>query len=568
MVAQPDEFHAQNEERYDQLISLIENSQGRLAPIIVACDDMPLRDRLIARYEIEARRSKIRPYRIVLGQEPSLRAALDTLTQQEAHLQRGGEAVFTVTGAELLLRVTLNSQDEQSELDKFFGYLQWTREGLQSFRYPIVLWVTHRILKELSRRAPDFWSWRKAVLRFQEESPLLSQVPITVAPASPNAKIQEGEQLPPLKDLQTEIAALTARDPDSPNLATLYYLLGRVYGHRIETGIAQNLAKEQQFAVTAHQEAIRRYQVQSDQLGEMRSLQSLSSFLDNQSRYAEAIPYLQNSFKIAQKLKDLLWQGSALRMLGSLHRRLGEYQQAIDFEKQALEIYREISDQWGEAACLMSLGSVYGNLKQYHQELICQQRALEIQREIRDRTGEGATLGNIGNAYTNLGEPARAIEFYQQALEVQREVGNRMFESNTLTGLGDAYHRLERYDQAIDFYKQALNLKRAIGDLYGEAATLFNWARTLKKLGDSWQAVQYYQQAKEIYQSLDLSHKVEECDAAIYALNRTIPVQQPIQAPQIESTDHKVARRRGKVPLWAYGLVGVAIALLIWWLKR
>jgi len=133
----PDNLKIDNEEIYDQLISLIENSQGRLAPIIVACDDINLRQQIIQRYESEAWEAQIR----VLGQDPSLRSKLESLKQQEPHLQRGGKAVFTVTGAELLLRVTLKPEEEQSELDKFFGYLQWTREGLREFRYPIVLWV-------------------------------------------------------------------------------------------------------------------------------------------------------------------------------------------------------------------------------------------------------------------------------------------------------------------------------------------------------------------------------------------------------------------------------------------
>ncbi len=75
MISRPvDDPHAHNEETYDQLISLIENTQGRLAPILVACDDLQLRQRIVQRYEAEARQVKIRPYRIELGQEPSLRA--------------------------------------------------------------------------------------------------------------------------------------------------------------------------------------------------------------------------------------------------------------------------------------------------------------------------------------------------------------------------------------------------------------------------------------------------------------------------------------------------------------
>ena len=133
MVPQRDDHKIDNEETYDQLISLIEHSQGRLAPIIVSCDDSALRQRIIMRYETEARQAKIRPYRIVLGQEPSMRAGLEALKQQESHLQQDSKAVFTVTGAELLLRVTIDPQDEQSELTSFLAICNGHGKACESF---------------------------------------------------------------------------------------------------------------------------------------------------------------------------------------------------------------------------------------------------------------------------------------------------------------------------------------------------------------------------------------------------------------------------------------------------
>jgi hypothetical protein len=158
-----------NQEAYDMLISSIENSQNHLAIIIAAFDDIELRDRLITRYETEARESNINSYRIILGKEPSIRGELAKLKQAESHIQEGKEAVFTVTGAELLSgKPSAENDREPTELDKFYGYLQWTREGFQEFEYPIVIWVDYQILKDMSWRSPDFWSWRKAVLRFHD----------------------------------------------------------------------------------------------------------------------------------------------------------------------------------------------------------------------------------------------------------------------------------------------------------------------------------------------------------------------------------------------------------------
>ncbi|HEY9749384.1 MAG TPA: tetratricopeptide repeat protein [Allocoleopsis sp.] len=534
MVPQPDDPHCYNEEIYDQLISLIENSQGRLAPIIVSCDDSTLRQRIIMRYESEARQVQIRPYRIVLGQEPSMRAGLEALKQQEEHLQDGGKAVFTVTGAELLLRVKLNPQDEQTELDKFFGYLQWTREGLREFRYPIVLWVTQRILREMSHRAPDFWSWRKAVLRFIDESPYAAQLLIAVNQSQSTRDNSTTEFLPPLAELKAEIAQLTARDPDTRGLATLYDQLGQVYAQRIEQGVAENLEQERGQAIIAFQQAVSQYQTQNNRSAERRSLSRLGSFFESQSLYLEAINCYQKSLQIAQEIGDRYGEILTLNGLGNAYRLLGQYQRAIDYYQQALEIEHQIGDRHGEGVILNNLGNAYHNLGQYQHAINHHQQAIEIRRNISDRNGEGGSLCNIGNTYRLLGQHLRAIELYQQALEIQREVGNRNFEANSLIGLGNAYHSLGQYQRAIDCHQEALKIKRQIGDRQGEATTLFNIAMVLDKIGERHEACQHYHQAKQIYQLLGLKYWMQRCDTAIYRLNQIITVQLPTRTSRID----------------------------------
>ncbi|NJO73503.1 MAG: tetratricopeptide repeat protein [Leptolyngbyaceae cyanobacterium RM1_406_9] len=370
-----------NEEAYEELISLIENSQGRLAPIIVACDDWALRQQVIDRYEAEARQANILPYRVELGREPSVRAALAKLKETNAALQQGRPAVFTITGADTLLRVTLKPEDEQSELDKFFGYLQWTREGLREFRYPIVLWVSHRILKEISRRAPDFWSWRKAVLRFQAETNAIVNEGITVSGGTFNAEqlavgegrsphaIQPNEPrddfLPPLEELQAEIQRLESTAPDSPNLATLHDQLGRVYADRVTTGKAADLDQERQAAIASFQTAIDHYQQLDRKSAQAAALNRLGNFLYSQSRFRDAIDFYQQSLAIQCEIGDRQGEAASLGGLGSAYYSLGQYPQAIDFHQQSLAIDREIGDRRGEAVTLFNLAFALAKLDQH-----------------------------------------------------------------------------------------------------------------------------------------------------------------------------------------------------------
>jgi tetratricopeptide (TPR) repeat protein len=557
----PASFSQANEEIYESLISLIENSQGRLAPIIVACDDWALRQRVIDRYESEAREAKILPFRVVLGQEPSVRAALAKLKAENESLQQNQEAVFTVTGAETLLRVTLKSEDEQSELDKFFGYLQWTREGLREFRYPIVLWITYRILKEISRRAPDFWSWRKAVLRFETE--IENLIPTAAPPLFQlnQTELQHSDlSLPPLEELQAEIQQLESTSPNSPNLAVLYEKLGQVYVDRVRSGKAADLDRERQGAIAAFQTAIQQHQQLDQRSAQSAALTNLGNFLHSQSRfrdaielyqqslesareigdlqkeaialgnlgnayrslgqYPQAIDFLQQDLSIAREIGDRQGEAASLGILGVAYYLLGQYPQAIDFHQQSLAIQREIGDRQGEAASLGNLGVAYFSLGQYPQAIDFLQQCLNIAREIGDRQGEAASLGNLGNAYYSLGQYPQAIDFHQQHLNIAREIGGRQGEAASLGNLGNAYYLLGEYPQVIDFHQQSLAIKREIGDRQGEAGSLFNQAIIYIELDQHGEALEKFQQAKQLYAAIGLDHMANRCDEEINKINQ------------------------------------------------
>ena len=486
----------ENEATYESLISLIENNQDRLALIIVACDDLRLRQRVVDRYEAEARQAKIRSHRIVLGTEPSLRSGLAKLA-----LRQGNAAVVTVTGAEWLLRVKMREGEEQSDLDKFFGYLQWTREGLREFRVPIVLWVTHRILREISRQAPDFWSWRKAVLRFSSEE--AEPIPVWNEERSQLSQSQpEDEFLPPLEELLSEIQQLESSTPESSNLATLYEQLGLVYAKQIASGKAANLEQERQQTIDAFQNSIDRYRQLNNQSDLGGALRRLGNFLESQSRYEDAIVAYQQSLEIARDIGNRSDEAASLNNLGLVYKALGQSARAIEFHQQSLEIQREIGGRRGEASSLLGLGNAYYSSEQYARAIKFHQQSLEMKRDIGNRSDEAASLGNLGLAYYSLGQYAQAIEFHQQSLEMKRDIGDRNGEASSLMNLGNVYYSLGQYPQAIEFYQESLETMRDIGDRNGEASSLMG-------LGNAYGSLEQYSQAIEFYQqSLDMMRDI------------------------------------------------------------
>jgi hypothetical protein len=209
-----------NDASYEGLVSTILLSQGMLGIIIASCTAGALQNELIDRYET-ALAPSIPSYRMKLNSsEPSLRAALEALVNQHPELQEpNAPAVITIMGAANLLSVKLKKTEANSELDRFFGYLQWTREGLREFPYPIVLWVTPRILRQLSVKAPDFWSWRTGVFRFI--APIFTSTSTIPDRTVSSAFDSDRPTALPIDELLEQVTQIEARNPQSPALATL-----------------------------------------------------------------------------------------------------------------------------------------------------------------------------------------------------------------------------------------------------------------------------------------------------------------------------------------------------------
>ncbi|MBF2093731.1 MAG: tetratricopeptide repeat protein [Synechococcales cyanobacterium K44_A2020_017] len=318
----------------------------------------------------------------------------------------------------------------------------------------------------------------------------------------------------------------------------------------IGLGNAYDSLGQYQQAIAFQQQSLAIQREIGSRPGEAASLGNLGNIYHSLGRYLQAIDLQQQSLVIRREIGDRIGEADSLGNLGTAYQSLGEYQQAIDFHQQSLVIRREIAYRKGEALAVGNLGTAYQSLGEYQQAIDFHQQSLAIRREIGDRNGEANSLLNLGIAYDySLGQHPQAIVFYQQSLAIAREIGDRQSEANSLLGLGNAYQSLRQYQQAIDFQQQSLAITREIGDRNGEANSLFNMGIALARLDRHYEALQSYQQALAIYDALKLDHRVEPCKNAIAEQNRSIATQQRWQT----------------WGLWF--AVGLAIALLIWWLQ-
>jgi tetratricopeptide (TPR) repeat protein len=328
----------QNEREYEGLIVSLEANQERLNILICVCDQEKLREEIIDRYSKELE-PVIPCYRIDLDQkEPSLRAAIASLVSRKPELLQSKNAVITTTGVEKLH--SIEWQREKSELDKFFGYLQWTREGLREFPYSIVLWVTSTVEVNLRKKSPDFWSWRKGVFRFisppsnflpcQEFLPILQSFDeITIDKDIPF--ISKEDLLELIEQIEVN------KGNKEPRLASLYASLAMIYNHRLLS--RRQLAdyrQEQDLAIEYYQKAIDLQKELNLELDLVASLNSLADIYYSRGEYQKAIKSCQQSLAIKGEMGDRVGEAKSYIGLGNLYSSLREYQKAIEFYSNSL----------------------------------------------------------------------------------------------------------------------------------------------------------------------------------------------------------------------------------------
>ncbi|OCY13270.1 MAG: G-protein-signaling modulator 2 [Microcystis aeruginosa CACIAM 03] len=369
----------QNEREYEGLIVSLEANQERLNILICVCDQEKLREEIIDRYSKELE-PVIPCYRIDLDQkEPSLRAAIASLVSRKPDLLQSKNAVITTTGVEKLH--SIEWQQEKSELDKFFGYLQWTREGLREFPYSIVLWVTSTVEVNLRKKSPDFWSWRKGVFRFisppsnflpcQEFLPILQSFDeITIDKDIP--LISKEDLLELIEQIEVN------KGKKEPRLASLYASLAKIYNHRLLNLPLSDYRQEQQLAIEYYQKAIDLQKELNLELDLVASLDSLAGIYYFLGEYQKAIEFYQQSLAIKREISDITGEAYSYLGLGNVYDSLGEYQKAIEFYQKSLAIFQEMEYIIGEPKTLFNLGLTYYKLKRISEakEAILQARKL------------------------------------------------------------------------------------------------------------------------------------------------------------------------------------------------
>jgi tetratricopeptide (TPR) repeat protein len=466
MIDEIVDYPTENRYQLRRLIQSIEASYGALNLLICICDNPYYRDEIIHDYEAELSAKDVNCDRVQIDRDrPSLK---QSLLERQPNSNPQQSEIVTVMGIDGLLNVS-REQDlasattvNRSAQAQFFFSTQWTREALREFRFPVILWMTESIAGELSRQAPDFWSWRGGVFEFVRPMVMvngefdrtdltidLDDFEVSKSSANPEA-------------IQAQIDKILATDPNSPLLRSLYLSLGIAYQDRSSKNIKTKNADLEQAISTFHR------------------VLKITSREDFPEEWAT----------IEHKLGTAYSDRISGEKTANLEEAIRCYYLALKVRtrKAFPEDWASAQNDLGNACCNRIRGNKAANLED---AIHCYHLALEVfAREaypkdwakVQSNLGTAYRLRIKGNKAANLEE---AIRYYHLALEVLTRETYPANWAIIQNNLGVAYSERVRGDKAANL-GEAIRYYHLALEVSTREAYPVDWAMTQHNLGSAY----------------------------------------------------------------------------------
>ncbi|MGB7441384.1 MAG: tetratricopeptide repeat protein [Coleofasciculaceae cyanobacterium] len=251
---------------------------------------------------------------------------------------------------------------------------------------------------------------------------------------------------------------------------------------------------------TLHQ-SLASFRAKQDLFGQMNTLKCIGLVHCCLGEYAWGIKCLEQSWRIAQRMRKFISAGAILNLLGTAYRQTGQIEQALKTHRRAWVIFRDAGDQVGTAKTFNRLAEVHNSLGHPEQALRYARPARNIFQDLGKFPEEEATaVYNIAEAYSRLGRYRQALALFEQALVIYAKSRQFSGKAKTLESMGKAYFKLGDCKRALQFYQQALAIHRQRGDCLGSEVRCLDYLGAVHyKLGNYVFAISYHLQALEAW---------------------------------------------------------------------
>ena len=377
----------------------------------------------------------------------NLRFLQDELIQKLSELRREPDKkiVLLLTGLEASIKMV----GELGDYPPMLVDLNYVRDGFTTnVPYPMIIFLPDRALSRIAEFAPDFWAWRRVVIRFKSSSKFVKSRVDQFRRSSLN---QEGEGDIVDKDsisrtnldviprflMELDPGGSLAQDKEYKSLKSeLMAKLGISHYEQDNLDIAKDLLIK----------SLETESFEKPKIDKPEAFRYLGMIERQQKNFEEALKRFHQSINESRNLEDAHSPGfknslqSAIVGCGKTYRLMERYSEAISDFNRAIELDPEDEDTVKER------GKTYRLMERYSEAISDFNRAIELDSE------DGEAIAHRGNVYGFIKCYSEAVSDFDRAIELDPEY------SWAIVLRGHAYTFMERYSEAISDFNHVIEL--------------------------------------------------------------------------------------------------------------
>ena len=207
---------------------------------------------------------------------------------------------------------------------------------------------------------------------------------------------------------------------------------------------------------------------------ELASLyEDISRMLWRSGKHAEALPWAQKAFVLAQRLNDAEVLARCYANLGALSLFEGEYDRASQYLEEGAKIAVD-NNCVASLRLYQNLGNVYFGKGDFQRSFETCQKAFELAKRVGDISWTAMNGYLLATTYVFMGEMQKAVALFEEVLNLDKKAKNNTHIATIMSSLGQCYYIVGERDRSLHYLTEGLELSKKIGD-YQVLGIAYRW---------------------------------------------------------------------------------------------
>jgi signal transduction histidine kinase len=263
----------------------------------------------------------------------------------------------------------------------------------------------------------------------------------------------------------------------------------------------------------AFTQALRKYQVHTDDANIADCFTNIGNVYENQGFYVRALQYYLQALRLFEKLHQDETIGQLYNNIAIIHKKQGDFALALAYHQRSIQTSEQIKDDYGIGVSLINMGIIYKDQKNYTKATQVYERALAIFEKIDEPYGVAACLHNLGVLQNAQSKYSEAIAILNRSQQVANQLDLTNIKAKNDIALGEAYHKSGKHALARQHLQTALELACRIQsweDIRDASKNLSDLYSSFKKPQAALTYYQLYTAAKDTLLNQEKSHQLTE----------------------------------------------------------